>query len=67
MNSLLKAIEILQLHLRENNNNGKNTNITSRGPTILSEKNNNCYLLFSYANANNPHICKLYNFQKKSE
>ena len=72
MNSLLKAIEILQLHLRENNNSGKHSNITSRCPTILSEKNNNSYLLFSYANANpnnpnNPHICKLYNFQKKSK
>jgi hypothetical protein len=67
MNSLLKAIEILQLQLRENNNSGKHSNITSRCSTILSEKNNNCYLLFSYANPNNPHICKLYNFQKKSE
>jgi hypothetical protein len=68
MNNLLKAIEILQLHLRENKNNNsdKHSNITSRCPTILSE-NNNSYLLFSYANANNPHICKLYNFQKKSE
>ena len=70
MNNLLKAIEILQLHLRENSN-VKNicthANIASRCPTILSEKNNNCYLLYSYANANNPHICKLYNFQKKSE
>jgi hypothetical protein len=67
MNSLLKAIEILQLHLRENNNSGIHSNITSRCPTILSEKNNNCYLLFSYANANNPHICKLYNLQEKSK
>jgi len=67
MNSLLKAIEILQLHLRENNNICTHANIASRCPTILSEKNNNCYLLFSYANANNPHICKLYNFQKKSD
>ena len=67
MNSLLKAIEILQLHLRENNNISKHSNITSRCPTILSEKNNNCYLLFSYANANNPHICKLYNLQEKSK
>jgi DNA repair ATPase RecN len=70
MNNLLKAIEILQLHLRENNN-VKNicthANISSRCPTILAEKNKHCYLLFSYANANNPHICKLYNFQKKSE
>jgi len=67
MNNLLKAIEILQLHLRENNNISKHSNITYRSPTILAEKNKNCYLLFSYANANNPHICKLYNFQKKSE
>jgi hypothetical protein len=66
MNNLLKAIEILQLHLRENNK-GKHSTITSKCPTILSEKNNNCYLLFSYANANNLHICKLYNFQKKSK
>ena len=67
MNSLLKAIEILQLHLRENNNICTHANIASRCPTILSEKNNNCYLLFSYANANNPHICKLYNLQEKSK
>ena len=73
MNRLIKAIEILQLHLRENNNGkniGKNidthTNISCSQPAILSEKNNNCYLLYSYANANNPHICKLYNLQKKS-
>jgi DNA repair ATPase RecN len=68
MNNLLKAIEILQLHLRENNNSGKHSNITSGCPTILSEKNNNSYLLYSYYNynSNNPHICKLYNFQKKS-
>ena len=46
MNNLLKAIEILQLHLRENNNSGKHSNITSGCPTILSEKNNNCYLLY---------------------
>jgi hypothetical protein len=69
MNNLLKAIEILQLHLRENKNNNidKHSNISCSQSAILSEKNNNCYLLFSYANPNNPHICKLYNFQKKSD
>lgn len=71
MNRLIKAIEILQLHLRENNNGkniGTHTTITSSQPAILSEKNNNSYLLYSYynPNPNNPHICKLYNFQKKS-
>ena len=65
MNRLLKAIEILQLHLRENNN-GTHTNISSGQPAILSEKTNNCYLLYSYYNAN-PHICKLYNLQKNSK
>lgn len=76
MNRLLKAIEILQLHLRENNNGknignniGTHTNISSGQSAILSEKNNNSYLLYSYynPNPNNPHICKLYNFQKKSK
>ena len=62
MNRLLKAIEILQLHLRDNN---KVKSIDSNHPSILSEKTNNSYLLFSYYNAN-PHICKLYNFQHKS-
>jgi hypothetical protein len=64
MNRLIKAIEILQLHLRENNK-GTHTNISSSPPAILSEKNNNCYLLYSYYNPN-PHICKLYNLQNKS-
>lgn len=63
MNRLLKAIEILQLHLRENN---KVKSIDTNNPSILSEKTNNSYLLFSYYNAN-PHICKLYNFQHKSK
>jgi len=70
MNRLLKAIELLQLHLRENNNgkhsNGKHTNISCSHPATLSAKNNNCYLLFSYYNPN-PHICKLYNLQKNSK
>ena len=62
MNRLLKAIEILQLHLRENN---KVKSIDTNHPSILSDKTNNSYLLFSYYNAK-PHICKLYNFQHKS-
>ena len=71
MNRLLKAIEILQLHLRENNKVDTNKvksivkSIDNSHSVILSEKNNNSYLLYSYYNAN-PHICKLYNFQHKS-
>ena len=48
--------------MRDNN---KVKSIDSNHPSILSEKTNNSYLLFSYYNAN-PHICKLYNFQHKS-
>ena len=70
MNRLLKAIEILQLHLRENNkvksiDTNKVNTIDNSHSAILCEKTNNSYLLYSYYNTN-PHICKLYNFQHKS-
>jgi len=68
MNRLLKAIELLQLHLRENNNgkhsNGKHTNISCSHPATLSAKNNNCYLLFSYYNPN--HIFVNYIIYKRT-
>jgi hypothetical protein len=81
MNSLLKAINILHLHLNEN----VNTKITEASSFILSEKNtrlcsnfgincvcgNNCVCTnnnydFSTNHKNNRHICKYYNLQKYS-
>ena len=74
MNSLLKAINILHLHLNEN----ASTKIKEASSIILSEKNtslctnlgNRCVFCgandFSTNHKNNRHICKLYNLQKYS-
>ena len=79
MNRLIKAINIL--HAQLNENNGPNHFSKDNSSIILSEKNNNLHTLFGYYdsnkcvlccgrcekyNTNNRHICKLYNFQHKS-
>jgi hypothetical protein len=76
MNSLLKAINILHLHLNEN----ASTKIEESSSVILSEKNTSLYTnfgnkcvfcgnndyKFSTNHKNNRHICKYYNLQKYS-
>lgn len=83
MNRLLKAIEILQLHLRENNKVDTNKLDTNKVNTnrvdtnkVKSIDNSHSVILSEKTNNSyllysyynaNPHICKLYNFQHKSK
>jgi hypothetical protein len=75
MNNLLKAINILHIHLNNTINNKEQSSV------ILSEKNNNLNALFGYYNSNkcvlccnthskdcktSNHFCQIYNLQKKS-
>lgn len=81
MNNLLKAIDILHLHLNNNINGNINNGNKEQSSVILSEKNNNLHTLFGYCDLNkcvlcsntyskgyktSNHFCQLYNLQKKS-